>query len=102
MLKNEMESYVRIEGRSLKNLTYPYMSTVCTVLSHVQRAVRSLLPAVTTFKTRLIFNFYLIASNNNNNNNNNINNNNNNIHYNAARSGWKQLVFHKAFELDTS
>ena len=25
MLKNEMESYVRIGGRGLKNLTYPYM-----------------------------------------------------------------------------
>ena len=25
MLKNEMESYVRIAGRGLKNLTYPYM-----------------------------------------------------------------------------
>ena len=25
MLKNEMESYVRIGGRSLKNVTYPYM-----------------------------------------------------------------------------
>ena len=25
MLKNEMESYVRIVGRGLKNLTYPYM-----------------------------------------------------------------------------
>ena len=25
MLKNEMESYVRIWGRGLKNLTYPYM-----------------------------------------------------------------------------
>jgi hypothetical protein len=25
MLKNEMESYVRILGRGLKNLTYPYM-----------------------------------------------------------------------------
>ena len=24
MLKNEMESYVRIGGRGLKNLTYPY------------------------------------------------------------------------------
>ena len=25
MLKNKMESYVRIGGRGLKNLTYPYM-----------------------------------------------------------------------------
>ena len=25
LLKNEMESYVRIGGRGLKNLTYPYM-----------------------------------------------------------------------------
>ena len=25
MLKNEMESYVRIGGRGLKNLMYPYM-----------------------------------------------------------------------------
>jgi hypothetical protein len=25
MLKNKMEPYVRIEGRDLKNLTYPYM-----------------------------------------------------------------------------
>jgi len=25
MLKNKMESYVRIERRGLKNLTYPYM-----------------------------------------------------------------------------
>ena len=25
MLTNEMESYVRIGGRGLKNLTYPYM-----------------------------------------------------------------------------
>ena len=25
MLKNEMESYIRIRGRGLKNLTYPYM-----------------------------------------------------------------------------
>jgi hypothetical protein len=25
MLKNEMQSYVRIEGRGLKNLMYPYM-----------------------------------------------------------------------------
>ena len=25
MLKNEVESYVRIGGRGLKNLTYPYM-----------------------------------------------------------------------------
>ena len=25
MLKNEMESYVRIGGKGLKNLTYPYM-----------------------------------------------------------------------------
>ena len=25
MLKNKMESYVRIGGRSLKNFTYPYM-----------------------------------------------------------------------------
>ena len=25
MLKNEMESYERIGGRGLKNLTYPYM-----------------------------------------------------------------------------
>ena len=25
MLKNEMEYYVRIRGRGLKNLTYPYM-----------------------------------------------------------------------------
>ena len=25
MLKNEMESYVRIEGRGLKNFMYPYM-----------------------------------------------------------------------------
>ena len=25
MLKNEMESYVRIGRRSLRNLTYPYM-----------------------------------------------------------------------------
>ena len=25
MLKNEIESYVRIGGRGLKNLTYPYM-----------------------------------------------------------------------------
>ena len=25
MLINEMESYVRIGGRGLKNLTYPYM-----------------------------------------------------------------------------
>ena len=25
MLKNEMESYVRVGGRGLKNLTYPYM-----------------------------------------------------------------------------
>ena len=27
-LKNEMESYVRIGGRGLKNLTYPYMVVV--------------------------------------------------------------------------
>ena len=25
MLKNEMESYLKIGGRGLKNLTYPYM-----------------------------------------------------------------------------
>jgi hypothetical protein len=25
MLKNEMESYVRVGGRGLKNLTFPYM-----------------------------------------------------------------------------
>jgi len=25
MLKNEMESYVRIGGRGFQNLTYPYM-----------------------------------------------------------------------------
>jgi hypothetical protein len=25
MLKSKMESYVRIGGRGLKNLTYPYM-----------------------------------------------------------------------------
>ena len=25
MLKNEMESYIRIGGRGLKNLTFPYM-----------------------------------------------------------------------------
>jgi hypothetical protein len=25
MLKNEMESYIRIGGRGLKNLMYPYM-----------------------------------------------------------------------------
>ena len=25
MFKNEMESYIRIGGRGLKNLTYPYM-----------------------------------------------------------------------------
>ena len=25
MLKNEIESYVRIGGRGLKNFTYPYM-----------------------------------------------------------------------------
>ena len=25
MLKNEMESYIRIGGGRLKNLTYPYM-----------------------------------------------------------------------------
>jgi hypothetical protein len=26
MLKNEMESYIRIGGRGLKNLTHPYMA----------------------------------------------------------------------------
>ena len=25
MFKNEMESYIRIAGRGLKNLTYPYL-----------------------------------------------------------------------------
>ena len=34
MLKNEMEPYVRIEGRGLKNITYPYMRGVKNCQNH--------------------------------------------------------------------